>query len=115
MIRFRPLTPLATTKISGALLKELKALRPDEALELTDGTGRRYILLHWESLLRVVAGKLRVRPEEYPGDENAIRILGINLPFCHCPGRCDDDPHRADCPMWLAVLDARERWKRERA
>lgn len=49
----------------------------------------------------------------YPGDEEAVRqAFGhpSRLPHCTCVARCDDDPHKKDCPFWTGVLIARNAW-----
>jgi hypothetical protein len=48
-----------TIKIYGALLDELKNLRPGDVLQLTDKAGRKYIVANWNDAVpaETVGGK----------------------------------------------------------
>jgi hypothetical protein len=48
-------------------------------------------------------------PPPYPGDEQAVRDAGVQLPACLCD-RGQDDPHSDGCQLWAAVLAARQQW-----
>lgn len=55
-------------------------------------------------------GSIMNHQRAYPGDEEAVRQAGKQLPYCSCVARADDDPHKKGCEFWIAVLGARKAW-----